>query len=77
LTAAFPVRLPPLPQVNIFKRIFSGAERFTTLPWSAKLTDVPGLMTLGGQAAVDITVLIGVYLPTFYIFKVRRQRETE
>ena len=41
------------------------------MPWSSKLTDVPGLMGLAGQTIVDIGVLIGVYLPTFYVFKVR------
>jgi hypothetical protein len=34
---------------------------------------VPGLVTLAGQTVVDIAVLIGVYLPTFYVFKVTRE----
>jgi len=50
--------------------MFSGAERFTLLPWSKKFTDMPGIAVLLGQTVVDIGVLIGIYLPTFYVFKV-------
>jgi hypothetical protein len=56
-------------QVNVFKRLFPGVERFTSQAWSAKLTDVPGLLGLAGQTVLDMFVLTFVYLPTFYIFK--------
>jgi hypothetical protein len=56
-------------QVNVFKKVFANAERFTTLPWAAKLKDVQGLKTLAGQIVADLTVMVGVYLPTFYVFK--------
>lgn len=29
-------------QVNVFKRLFPNVEHFTSQPWAAKLTDVPG-----------------------------------
>lgn len=56
-------------QVNVFKKVFSGAEAFTNLPWAAKLKDTKGLTTLAGQVVVDLTVMCTVYLPTFYVFK--------
>jgi hypothetical protein len=56
-------------QVNVFKRVFSDAERFTKLPWASKLTDVAGLRSLAGQVVADLTVMVFVYLPTFYAFK--------
>jgi hypothetical protein len=56
-------------QVNVFKRLFPGIEKFTSQPWSAKLTDLPGLMALGAQTVLDVGVLCMVYLPTFYVFK--------
>mmetsp|Transcript_10403 Transcript_10403/g.33413 ORF Transcript_10403/g.33413 Transcript_10403/m.33413 type:complete len:248 (-) Transcript_10403:30-773(-) len=56
-------------QVNIFKRLFSNAERFCNLSLVAKLTDRPGLLGLAGQTAIDLSVLSCVYLPTFYVFK--------
>jgi hypothetical protein len=56
-------------QVNVFKRIFSDAERFTKLPWAAKLSDTKGLGQLAGQIVADLTVMVFVYLPTFYVFK--------
>jgi len=55
-------------QVQVFKRLFD-VDRFTSQPWSDKLTDGPGLRALGAQTALDLTVLTLVYLPTFYIFK--------
>lgn len=56
-------------QVNVFKRMFTGVEKFTTQPWAAKLRDGPGLMALGAQTALDLGMLTCVYLPTFYVFK--------
>ena len=56
-------------QVNVFKRLFPNVERFTSQPWAAKLSDVPGLISLAGQCAIDIGVLSLLYLPTFYCFK--------
>lgn len=56
-------------QVNIFKRLFTGIDRFTTQPWLKKLTDVPGLISLAQQTVIDIGVLTFIYLPTFYVFK--------
>ncbi|CAJ1341429.1 unnamed protein product [Effrenium voratum] len=56
-------------QVNIFKQIFTGVDRFTSQPWSEKLQDLPGLKTLGAQTALDLGMLTCVYLPTFFVFK--------
>jgi hypothetical protein len=56
-------------QVNVFKRLFSNAERFTNQTWMAKATDVPGLISLAAQCVTDLTVMVFVYLPTFYVFK--------
>ena len=56
-------------QVNIFKRLFPSVERFTSQSISAKLTDVPGLISLAGQTVLDLGMLTCVYLPTFYVFK--------
>ena len=55
-------------QVNIFKKLFD-VDKFTSQPWEDKLRDKDGLISLGAQTAVDLTVLTLVYLPTFYIFK--------
>lgn len=55
-------------QVNIFKKLFD-VDKFTSQPWGDKLKDKEGLISLGAQTAVDLTVLTLVYLPTFYIFK--------
>lgn len=55
-------------QVNIFKKLFD-VDKFTSQPWADKLKDKDGLVSLGAQTAVDLTVLTLVYLPTFYIFK--------
>lgn len=56
-------------QVNIFCRLFPGINKFTSQSWAAKLTDIPGLISLLGQTALDMGVLTFVYLPTFYVFK--------
>jgi len=56
-------------QVNIFKRLFPGIEHFTSQPWLAKLRDGPGLRALAAQVILDVSVLLSVYLPTFYVFK--------
>ncbi|CAE6937313.1 unnamed protein product [Symbiodinium sp. CCMP2592] len=56
-------------QVNVFKRMFPGVEKFTEQPWAAKLRDGPGLLALAGQTALDLGMLTFVYLPTFYVFK--------
>lgn len=56
-------------QVNVFCRLFPNINKFTSQPWSAKLTDVPGLISLLGQTALDMGVLTFIYLPTFYVFK--------
>ena len=55
-------------QVNIFKKLFD-VDKFTSQPWGDKLKDRDGLISLGAQTAVDLTVLTLIYLPTFYIFK--------
>ena len=55
-------------QVNIFKKLFD-VDKFTSQPWGDKLKDKHGLISLGAQTAVDLTVLTLIYLPTFYIFK--------
>ena len=51
-------------QVNIFKRLFD-VDKFTSQPWAEKLKDKDGLISLGAQTAVDLTVLTLIYLPTF------------
>jgi len=56
-------------QISVFKRMFPGMEAFTSQPWAAKLKDVPGLLALGAQTALDLGMLTFVYLPTFYVFK--------
>mmetsp|Transcript_42300 Transcript_42300/g.92706 ORF Transcript_42300/g.92706 Transcript_42300/m.92706 type:complete len:269 (+) Transcript_42300:144-950(+) len=56
-------------QVNVFKKVFTNVESFTTQPWKDKLTDGPGLTSLAAQIAVDLTVLSFIYLPAFYVFK--------
>lgn len=56
-------------QVNVFKRMFTGVEKFTEQPWAAKLRDGPGLLALAAQTALDLGMLTFVYLPTFYVFK--------
>uniref|UniRef100_A0A7S0QAI0 Peroxisomal membrane protein MPV17 n=1 Tax=Coccolithus braarudii TaxID=221442 RepID=A0A7S0QAI0_9EUKA len=56
-------------QVNIFKRLFTNVEKFTSQPWSKKLTDIPGLSSLLVQCVMDVSIMCGVYLPTFYVFK--------
>ena len=56
-------------QVSVFRRFFPGVERFTSQPWADKLKDIPGLKMLAAQVGVNMTVLMGVYLPAFYIFK--------
>merc|ERR1719221_83752 len=55
--------------VNVFKRLFPGVDAFTSQTWAAKLTDVPGLLALGAQTALDMGVMTFAYLPTFYVFK--------
>jgi len=56
-------------QVHIFKRLFTNVEQFTAQPWGKKLVDRPGLVSLFWQCVIDVSVLCGVYLPTFYVFK--------
>jgi hypothetical protein len=56
-------------QVKVFTRLFPRAERFTALSFRQKLRDGAGLASLAGQTAVDLTVLVSVYLPAFYTFK--------
>ena len=56
-------------QVNIFTRLFPGVNKFTSQPWAAKLTDLPGLAALAGQIVLDLGMLSFCYLPTFYVFK--------
>jgi len=56
-------------QVNIFTRLFPGVHKFTTQSWAAKLRDVPGLMALGAQTVLDLSMLCFAYLPVFYVFK--------
>ncbi|CAH0375601.1 unnamed protein product, partial [Pelagomonas calceolata] len=56
-------------QVNIFKRIFTATERFTSQSLEKKLKDTEGLIQLAMQIALNLTILSCVYLPTFYLFK--------
>jgi hypothetical protein len=57
-------------QVSAFRELFADTiEKFTTLPWEQKLTDGPGLQSLGQQVLLDLAVLLVVYLPTFHIFR--------
>ena len=56
-------------QVNIFKRIFTATERFTSQSLEKKLKDTEGLVQLAMQIALNLTILSCVYLPTFYLFK--------
>lgn len=56
-------------QVNVFKRVFSNAEAFTKQTMLAKLKDGPGLLALAAQCVADLTILVFIYLPTFYVFK--------
>jgi hypothetical protein len=56
-------------QVNVFKRVFSNAEAFTKQTLVAKLKDGPGLLSLAAQCVTDLTILVFIYLPTFYVFK--------
>jgi len=56
-------------QVNIFKRIFTATERFTSQSMEKKLKDTEGLVQLAMQIALNLTILSCVYLPTFYLFK--------
>lgn len=56
-------------QVNVFKRLFPGIERFTSQPWLDKLRDGPGLRALAAQVTLDVGMLLSVYLPVFYVFK--------
>jgi hypothetical protein len=55
-------------QVNVFKKLFD-VDKFTSQPWSDKIKDKDGLISLAAQTAVDLTVLTVIYLPAFYIFK--------
>lgn len=55
-------------QVQVFKKIFD-VDKFTSQSLSEKLQDGPGLLALGVQTALDLTILTFIYLPTFYIFK--------
>lgn len=55
-------------QVNVFKRIFD-LDKFTSQSWSDKLKDKDGLISLGAQTLLDMSVSTVVYLPTFYMFQ--------
>lgn len=54
--------------MQVFKKIFD-VDKFTSQSLSEKLEDGPGLLALGAQTALDLTILTFIYLPTFYIFK--------
>ena len=57
-------------QVAIFRRIFGeDLERFAEQPWAAKAADPAGLRTLAQQVALDLSVILFVYLPGFHIFR--------
>lgn len=56
-------------QVNIFKKVFTSTERFTSQSFAAKLEDTEGLIQLAAQIVVNLTILACIYLPTFYLFK--------
>ena len=55
--------------MQIFRRVFTATDRFTSQSLGAKLRDAEGLVQLAFQIAVNLTVLSCVYLPTFYLFK--------
>ena len=55
-------------QVNVFKRMFD-LDKFTSQCWSDKLKDKDGLISLGAQTLLDMSVSTLVYLPTFYMFQ--------
>jgi len=56
-------------QVNIFKKIFTATERFTSESLAEKVRDTNGLVSYVAQIIVDLVVLSCVYLPCFYAFK--------
>mmetsp|Transcript_18984 Transcript_18984/g.28667 ORF Transcript_18984/g.28667 Transcript_18984/m.28667 type:complete len:218 (-) Transcript_18984:263-916(-) len=57
-------------QVNMFRKWFSGMERFTQLSLTQKLRDVQGLQTAGKQIFFDCFIhLPFMYYPTFYVVK--------
>ncbi|KAJ1451277.1 hypothetical protein M885DRAFT_530175 [Pelagophyceae sp. CCMP2097] len=57
-------------QVNMFRRWFAGADRFTQLSFAEKIRDVPGMMIAGKQVAFDVFIhLPFMYYPTFYLVK--------
>lgn len=57
-------------QVNLFKRMFTGMERFTKLSFAEKIRDGPGMLTAGKQVAFDVLIhLPFMYYPTFYVVK--------
>ena len=43
--------------------------KYTSQTWGQKLRDWPGFKQLVGQVAMDFSVLISVYLPSFYVVK--------
>jgi hypothetical protein len=49
--------VPDEPRGAIAFRAHAGIERFTNLSWSAKLTDVPGLISLGAQVVLFLFLL--------------------
>jgi hypothetical protein len=53
----------------VFKKLFKSTERFTSESWAEKAKDVEGLVSLFFQICLDMCVLVGAYLPAFYIFK--------
>ena len=43
--------------------------KFAEQTWKQKLADKAGLKSLVGQVALDVSVLLSVYLPVFYVLK--------
>ena len=56
-------------QINVFSKIFPNMAKFAEQTWKQKLADKAGLKSLVGQVALDVSVLLSVYLPVFYVLK--------
>lgn len=56
--------------VKLFARVFPTAERFTSSPMAQRLTDLPGMLEVLGQVAMDCWVHIPfMYFPAFFLLK--------
>eukprot|EP00614_Pseudopedinella_elastica_P028507 CAMPEP_0172641624 /NCGR_PEP_ID=MMETSP1068-20121228/228251_1 /TAXON_ID=35684 /ORGANISM="Pseudopedinella elastica, Strain CCMP716" /LENGTH=174 /DNA_ID=CAMNT_0013455257 /DNA_START=109 /DNA_END=630 /DNA_ORIENTATION=- len=65
-------------QVNLYRRMFSGMDRFAALSLSEKLRDGPGKLGAAKQIAFDVFVHLPlIYFPTFYCMKESIQGEAK